>query len=176
MASAARYEAGVLLQSGAAHTHVVGNRIEGPAAVGIDVQGQAVEIELRNNRVWNCETGVSLSGKAADKPYDLKVTHNTFLGCAVAGVSFDHPLAGPGQQLSLTGNYFGGTKLLLAGLTARPAGLKTAGNARDAASGEGPVSTDSGVLTPDPHTPTNPNDDATFLRSPSFGTAGAQRE
>ena len=85
VATTGRYEAGVVLLSGASFTHLVGNRFEGPATAGIDVHGQAVELEVRNNRVWNCDTGVLFSGKlAADRPFDAKIVHNTIVTAAVA--------------------------------------------------------------------------------------------
>jgi serine/threonine protein kinase len=172
-----RYEAGVVLLSGVSSTRLVGNRFEGPATAGIDVQGQAVELEVRNNRFWNCDTGILFSGKlSADRPFDVKIVHNTIVTSGVAGVTCEHALTGPRQELTVERNYFAAVKVILSGLPTRPKGLKTAGNARDPATGEGPVSTDAVVVTPDPLKPPNPNDDATFLRSPSLTAQGAQKE
>ncbi len=177
VATTGRYEAGVVLLSGASFTHVVGNRFEGPAAAGVAIEGQAVEVEVRNNRVWKCDAGVSLTGKlAADRPFDVRVTQNTFLNAVTAGILCELPLAGPKQELKIERNYFGAAKVILAGLATRPPGLRTAGNARDAVSPEGPVSTDAGVLGPDTLKPPDPNDDATFLRSPALTAQGAQKE
>ena len=177
VATVGRYEAGVVLLSGASFTHVVGNRFEGPAAAGVDIQGQAVEVEVRNNRVWKCDAGVSLTGKlASDRPFDVRVTQNTVFAAATAGVLCELPLTGPRQELKIERNYFGAAKVVLAGLPSRPPGLRTAGNARDALSPEGPVSTDAGVLGPDTLTPPDPNDDASFLRSPALTAQGAQKE
>ena len=176
VATTGRYEAGVVLLSGAGFTHLVGNRFEGPATAGVDVQGQAVELEVRNNRVWNCDTGVLLSGKlAADRPFDVKIVHNTIVTAAAAGVTCEHALTGPKQELAVERNYFAAVKVILSGPPTRPPGLKSAGNARDAATAEGPVPTGA-VVTPDPLPPPNPNDDATFLRSPSLTAQGAQKE
>jgi len=165
-----------VLTSGAAFTRIVGNRFEGPAAAGIDIQGPATAVELRDNRIWRCDAGVLLSGKlAADRPFDVTLAHNTVVA-ATAGVDCGHPLTGRMQQLTLEKNYFGGVKAVIAGLAARPAGLKTAGNARDAVSPEGPVSSDAAVIAPDPLKPPDPKDDATFLRSPALTAHGAQKE
>jgi len=177
VATNGRYESAVVLNSGANFTQIAGNRFEGPAAAGVAIEGQAVEVEVRNNRVWNCDVSVSLTGKlAADRPYDLRITQNTFFTAATAGVLCELPLTGPKHELKLERNYFGATKVVLAGLTARPAGLRTSGNTRDAASPEGPVSTDASVLGPDTIRPPDPKDDATFLRSPALTTHGAQKE
>ena len=177
VATNGRYESGVTLLSGAGFTRVVGNRFEGPAAAGVSVQGQAVEVEVRNNRVWNCDVGVLIAGKLpADRPFDLRVVSNTIFAASAAGVSCELPLAGPKQELKLEGNFFGACKVVLSGLPGRPPGLRTANNARDNASPEGNVSTDAGVIAPDPLKSPDPKDDAGFLRSPALTNRGAQKD
>ncbi len=177
VATNGRYESAVALLSGASSTRVVGNRFEGPAASGVSIQGQSVEVEVRNNRVWNCDAGVLIAGKLpSDRPFDLRVIHNTIFGSSVAGVSCELLLAGARQELKVEGNFFGACKVVLSGLPSRPAGLRTANNARDNASPEGKVSTDAGVIAPDPIKSPDPKDDANFLRSPALANRGAQKE
>ena len=106
----------------------------------------------------------------------VKIVHNTIVAAGTAGVTCEHALTGPKQELTVERNYFAAVKVILSGLPTRPPGLKTAGNARDAATAEGPVSTDAVAVAPDPLKPPNPNDDATFLRSPALTAQGAQKE
>jgi serine/threonine protein kinase len=91
-------------KSGTTGIHVLNSRLEGTGkGAGVRVDGTVTVCELRNNRVFQFEAGVSVPSMG-DK-FELKVEHNTFHTLTQAGVKLDQPLMEE-HKVAVSRNYF----------------------------------------------------------------------
>jgi serine/threonine protein kinase len=166
-------EAAVLFTLGNKLIRVENCRLEGPGRDAVKIDGIVLETELRDNRVYNFDTGVELAGKLpATSSFSLTLANNTFHTISQAGVATEHALSGAKQHLTVTRNYFALTKQIVTSPAAKLPGLKASENARDAATKDGKLKPDAltvpGYELPAP----NPASDRDFLR-PTDGKLSA---
>ncbi len=116
--------------------------LEGPGKAAFRVDGSVTDAVVRNNRVFNFDVGVLVTGnEPADAPFDLTVANNTF-HTLKTGVKIEHPL-GPAKTLTLARNYFANTPELATTSAGDVPGFHPAENGRDPATKEGNVPTNS---------------------------------
>lgn len=114
---------------------VTDNRFEGTGGgAGVRVEGATTDVEVRNNRLFNLDSGVLfVGGPDAPKACQVGVERNTFHTTKV-GVRVDQPPAAE-RAVSVSRNYFAGGGV--ATTTADPKGVKSTSNGRDAATQPG---------------------------------------
>jgi serine/threonine protein kinase len=168
-----KLDAAVLFTLGNKLIQVENCRLEGPGQDAVKIDGIVLETELRDNRIYNFDVGVQLTGKlSATASYSLTVANNTFHTLGKAGLAVEHPLSGPKQHLTLTQNYFAHTKQILTSPALKLPGLKASENARDATTKDGKLKP-AALPVPDYNLPSpNPASDGEFLR-PSDGKLSA---
>jgi eukaryotic-like serine/threonine-protein kinase len=163
-----RYEAGILLSSGNRSITISNCRIEGPATSGIKIDGAMAECEIRNNRIWNCDSAIWFTGKlTSENALGVNITANTFHTATVAGLTIDHPLTGAKHRIELARNYFSDVREIVGGDREKLPGLISNDNACDKRSKDGKLKTNPNNIGDDPLPLPNPASDATFLQNPS---------
>jgi serine/threonine protein kinase len=155
------------------------SRFEGPCKSGIRVEGEALDIEISGNRFFNLNSAVSLFTKEKISK-GVQIYSNTFFDVKATCITLEiskpqqipdrpPPIPGKFEQVTINQNYFGkaneiGSKRMEGGDPA--VGLASRDNAK------GPDVANDGNLgisltpLPNPVPPTDPNNDATFLRFP----------
>ena len=138
----ASYDTGVSIQANAnlstQFVQIIDSRLEGPGKDAFKIDGSALGIEIRNNRILGFETGLHVVGTIpADKPFSVKVERNTFHSISGSGAALDGPLAAS-HQLVIGRNLFVGVKALLK--AANSTGIQAGENARDADTKEESIS------------------------------------
>ena len=146
---------------------VRGGRFEAGKA-GVRVGGAVSGLEVADNRFYNLDAAVVFGAPPDGAPLQGEVTGNTVYECG-AGVVFEFPPATKGKVgLTVAQNYFGKTAAVLR--SGAPGGAVAGVTVKDNGSGpgSGPGNFPSaGVFgAPAPDLPTNPDDDARFLRPP----------
>ena len=83
-------------------------RLEGSGkGSALRIDGTATNIEFRNNRVFNWEQGIFVTGKDDKaKPLGLMLIRNTFHSLKAAGLYAEAPIELPGRKVSIEGNLF----------------------------------------------------------------------
>jgi serine/threonine protein kinase len=172
VAATGKLEGAVQLLAGCRHVIFEGGRLEGPGKAAVQVDGAVEGCEVRNNRVYKFDVGVSLTGKPADAAgFDLTVANNTFHTIGNAGVAIEAPLAGL-NRFSLARNYFAATREIATSSADPGSGFIAADNARDRATREGKLPTNATAVTDYEMPPPRPGGDGEFLR-PAPGRLGA---
>lgn len=165
VAAKERIVAAVELTDGTRHVVYENGRMEGPGGAAVRLDG-AAQAEIRNNRLYNFDRGVYLTGDPSNPAaIDLAVGSNTF-HTLTTGVEIQ-PLSAALKRLSLTRNYFARVKEGIASSAVDTVvGFQATDNARDKTSNEGNLPTNAAVPNfafPAP----NPANDAQFLRPPA---------
>jgi eukaryotic-like serine/threonine-protein kinase len=132
-----KIESGIYLLGSVRNSEFIGNRFITPGGAAFKADSILREVEFKNNRVFNADYGLWLTGKPSpESAYSLTVSNNTFHTLSIAGVFCDLPLKEPKQSAQFKNNYFAATKLLFAAAPAS-AGFKFVANGRDPNSPEG---------------------------------------
>ncbi|MGL6074264.1 MAG: protein kinase domain-containing protein [Fimbriiglobus sp.] len=176
VSSELRFESAMYFSGNNRFVMITDCRIEGPCAAGIKIDGPISESEIKNNRIWNCDSGLWFTGKVTtDQPFQLLIANNTFHSMSSAAVSPDLMLTGAKHRLEFTKNYFGRVAEIVGGPRDKQPGMAFRDNATDKSSKEGKYKTTSNNLGDDPMSPADPKNDETFLRSTKITAYGYQR-
>jgi hypothetical protein len=164
VAAGERVTAAVELTDGTRHVIFENGRLEGPGGAAVKLDG-AAQGEFRNNRVYNFDRGVYLSGDPPNPAaIDLAVRNNTF-HTLTTGVDIQ-PLPAALKRLSLARNFFAHTQEIASSAVGVVVGFQATDNVRDQASQEGNLPTKSAVSDFTFLPPTSASDDQ-FLRPPT---------
>jgi serine/threonine protein kinase len=164
VAAGDRMPAAVELTDGTRNVIFENGRLDGPGGAAVKLDGTA-QGEFRNNRVYNFDRGVYLSGDPTNPAaIDLAVRNNTF-HTLTTGVDIQ-PLPAALKRLSLARNFFAHTQEIASSAVGVVVGFQAADNARDQASQEGNLPTKSDVSDFAFPPPASASDDQ-FLRPPA---------
>jgi hypothetical protein len=155
--------AAVELTDGTRNVIFENGRLVGPGAAAVKMDG-AAQGEVRNNRVYNFDRGVYLSGDPTNPAaIDLSVSNNTF-HTLTTGVDI-RPLSAALKRLSLARNYFAHVQQIASSAVDTVVGFRATDNARDKDSQDGNLPTNSVVF--NIALGQDPGHDAQFLRPPA---------
>jgi serine/threonine protein kinase len=147
---------------------VVNCRLEGPYEAAVVLSGRTADVELTHNRVFNATDGVVYRKVVPAYPAGVRLASNTFYRITELALHFEVAPPADGSRLELTRNLFGhvGRLAHVEGFAGEAGQLfaELSGNYRDDASTEGVPTLNTPVLRF--ALPTDPADDATFLRYP----------
>jgi tRNA A-37 threonylcarbamoyl transferase component Bud32 len=151
-----------------------GGRFEAGKA-GVRVGGAATDLEVTGNRFYKLDAAVMFGPPGDDKPLRGEVSGNTVYESAV-GVQFEFPPSTKAKvALGVSQNYFGKTAAALR--SGGPGGAIPGVKPTDNGIGPGskPGNFPGAVAAEAPDLPTDPDDDATFLRAPTPPTVGPNK-
>jgi serine/threonine protein kinase len=146
-------------------------RFEGPfKKAAVQVAGAALDVQLRHNRIFNCDDGVLYPKTTQAGPFQLTLDSNTFYQVQKTALHFEGvPLTSGESRVVIKNNLFAQTSQL-AQVDEDPRKdaihsiLQPAGNVRDGTTKEGNLPLNAGVLANAVTLPTDADDDLRFLR------------
>ncbi|MBN9521164.1 protein kinase [bacterium] len=144
-------------------------RFEGPGSAGVRFDGPADAAEVTGSRFYQLDAALSVARPGDRLPLKLTVTQNTVVDCKVGLLVTGPPGGSPVVALAVNRNYFARVPEALARADGDLPGLTAAQNARAPDANGGNLDLHAVEINPAPGLPTNPDDDATFLR---FGGGG----
>ena len=139
------------------------------------LSGRTADVELSYNRIFNATDGLLYRKAAPGYPVGMRLASNTFYKLGGVGLHFEVAPPADGSHLELTHNLFGRVEQLaqVEGFAGEAGQLfgESGGNFRDEATTEGvpTLNTPALVFT----LPTDPADEATFLRYPAASALAA---
>jgi hypothetical protein len=148
-----------------AHIRIDRSRLEGPAKFGFRLDGLVQATTISQTKIHNVEVGVQMGqGFTADLDYTLSLDRCTFHANKASAIQLVSGLKGIKQEISLTGCYFAKSgEIAKAADPSKP--LKLGKNARDAATREGNLPTESATFPKLPDLNADPAH-ADFLKIP----------
>lgn len=138
------------------------SRIEGPGKAGLKFEGSVLDSEVIGNRLFRLDAGIVLTRVNEGRPFKLQISQNTFFEAKI-GLQFVGGGTGA-MNVAATRNYFAKTAAIVEG-EAVGGVIASENGQRESGPGKGPLPAQALDAVPLP--PSNPDDDASFLRFPA---------